>query len=56
MELLALKALARVHLSRVREPDAPVAALNEATKARPFISQRAFKRSDEKKRTSNDIE
>eukprot|EP00913_Durusdinium_trenchii_P024877 g23351.t1 len=29
----ALKALARVHLSRVKEPDAPVAAINEATKA-----------------------
>ena len=28
------QALARVHLSRVKEPDAPVAAINEATKAR----------------------
>ncbi|CAK9054708.1 Hypothetical protein SCF082_LOCUS29669 [Durusdinium trenchii] len=33
LEATALKALARVHLSRVKEPDAPVAAINEATKA-----------------------
>jgi len=33
LEAMALKALARVHLSRVKEPDAPLTAINEASKA-----------------------